>query len=208
VATFGTADVRSAMLRVSEALDRENDELTRLDQALGDGDLGITAEKIAGALRQHAEGGEAEDLAKFVMSAGMAVNRAASSTMGTLVATGLLRAGKAIEGEAELSPASLARMLEAADEGVQARGKAKPGDKTVIDALHPAAVALRQHLEAGEDLPAAARLMLLAAEEGRDSVTGQRSRVGRAGWVGERTEGAVDPGCQMLVVMLQALVGS
>jgi dihydroxyacetone kinase-like protein len=98
-------------------------------------------------------------------------------------------------------------MLEAADEGVQTRGKVGPGEKTVVDALHPAAVAFRQHLEAGEDPPTAARYMLEAAEDGRDSVTAQRSRVGRAGWIGERTEGAIDPGCQMLVVMLKALVG-
>lgn len=195
------------MMRAADALEREREELTRLDQALGDGDLGITAEKIAVALREHARGEAGQDVSRDLMSAGMAVNRAASSTMGTLLATALLRAGKAVEGKATLDQHDLARMLVAADEGIQARGKARPGDKTAVDALHPASEAFQRHVEADEDFTSAADAMLQAAKEGRDSVTQQRSRIGRAGWVGERTAGAVDPGCHLMVVVLEALIG-
>jgi dihydroxyacetone kinase len=137
----------------------------------------------------------------------MAINRAASSTMGTLLATALMRAGKEIKGCTELDEQNLVTMLQAADTGIQERGKAKPGDKTIVDALHPAAVAFSEALGAGAGLPEAAAKMIAAAEAGRDSATPLRSRIGRASWQGERTEGQVDPGCAATVIMLKALAG-
>ena len=81
----------------------------------------------------------------------------------------------------------------------------KLGDKTVVDALHPASEAFAAAVDAGPAGPeAAAAAALAAAEAGRDSVTPLRSKIGRASWVGERTEGKVDPGCEALVVMLKA----
>jgi dihydroxyacetone kinase-like protein len=136
----------------------------------------------------------------------MAVNRAAASTMGTLLATALMRAGREVRGKADLSAEDLVAMLRAADAGVQERGKAKLGDKTVVDALHPAAEAFAGAIRAGQSLPEAGEVMLAAAKGGLEAVTPLRSRVGRAGWVGERTEGQVDPGCAALVVILEALV--
>lgn len=97
-------------------------------------------------------------------------------------------------------------MFKAADLGMQERGKAKPGDKTIIDALHPAYEAFAAAVEGGASLSGAGAKALVAAEAGRDSVTPLRSKVGRASWVGERTEGQVDPGCEALVVMLKAVV--
>ena len=82
------------------------------------------------------------------------------------------------------------------------------GDKTVVDALHPAALAFAAAVEAGDPLPAAAASALAAAEAGRDQVTPLRSKIGRASWVGERTEGKVDAGCEALVLMLNALISS
>jgi phosphoenolpyruvate---glycerone phosphotransferase subunit DhaL len=116
-----------------------------------------------------------------------------------------MRAGKEVRGQVEVDAADLARMLVAADAGIQERGKAKPGDKTIIDVMHPAAVAFAAQVEEGVSLAAAAGRMLDAARAGRDAVTPMRSRVGRAGWVGERTEGLVDPGCEAGVVILEAI---
>jgi dihydroxyacetone kinase len=125
--------------------------------------------------------------------------------MGTLMATALMRAGKVVMGKAELSNQDLAAMLQAADQGIQERGKAKPGDKTIIDAIHPASEAFAGAIDDGASLQEAWNRAVAAAEEGRDSVTPLRSRVGRASWVGERTEGKVDPGCAMFVIVLKAL---
>jgi phosphoenolpyruvate---glycerone phosphotransferase subunit DhaL len=98
-------------------------------------------------------------------------------------------------------------MLRAADTGIQERGKAKPGDKTIIDALHPAAEAFDEAMTQGDSLDVAASRMISAAQDGLDTVTPVRSKIGRAGWIGERTEGKVDPGCAACLIILQALAG-
>jgi phosphoenolpyruvate---glycerone phosphotransferase subunit DhaL len=197
--------VAEAMQRSCTALRDQIEHLTSLDQALGDGDMGITMSRIADALLEYAQTNPVSDAGKFVAGAGMAANRAAPSTMGTLMATALMRAGKEVTGKTELTAQDLSAMLKAADTGIQERGKAKPGDKTIIDALHPAQEAFSEAVEQGASLEEAARKAVRAAEEGRDSVTPLRSRVGRASWVGERTEGQVDPGCEALVTILRAL---
>lgn len=200
--------VQAAIVRVAGRVAEQHDSLTRLDAAMGDGDLGISVAKGAKALQQyvgsHPPG---DDLGKYLSGLGMEYNRAAPSTMGTLIATALMRAGKEARGLAALDPDLLARMLRAADVGVQERGKAQPGQKTIVDALHPAAKAFAAALERGESLGAAAAAMLRAAQEGRDAVIPLRSKIGRAAWVGERTEGQPDPGTVLLVWILEALLG-
>jgi dihydroxyacetone kinase len=198
-------DIQDAMKRVAVGLRASGDHLTELDQAVGDGDLGITTGKIADALDAYAGQDAGDDLGKYLAAGGMAVNKVASSTMGTLLASGLMSAGKAVRGKAVLEPSDLATMLQAAFEGLQTRGKANLGDKTILDALHPSAEALTTALKAGESLEVAGHAMLEAAKTGRDAVTPLRNRVGRASWVGERTEGSVDPGCEAWVVIASSL---
>jgi phosphoenolpyruvate---glycerone phosphotransferase subunit DhaL len=213
MATIGATALRAAIERVGEALEAHQERLTELDQAMGDGDLGITAGKMAAALAAYvaappADAAAAADVGTYLAQAGMAVNRAASSSLGTLLATALMRAGKEVRGQAEVGPADLARMLRAADAGIQERGKAHPGDKTIIDVLHPAAEAFAAAVEAGAALGDATERMLEAARAGRDAVTPLRSKIGRAGWIGERTEGRVDPGCEAGVVILEAIAAA
>ena len=206
--TISGAAVAAAVARVAERLGEVHDYLTRLDAAIGDGDLGITMAKGASALQDYVSANlPGDDLGKFLSRMGMAFNRAAPSTMGTLIATALMRAGKAARGLASLDEQSLAKMLSAANSGVQERGKAKPGDKTVVDALHPAAEAFAAAIERGDDLGAAAEMMLQAAREGRDAVIPLRSQIGRASWVGERTEGQPDPGTVLFVQVVEAILG-
>jgi dihydroxyacetone kinase len=198
--------VAEAMKRVCTALAGQTDYLTSLDQAMGDGDMGITMSKLADALANYAENTPYDDIGKFLAGGGMAANRAAPSTMGTLVATALMRAGKAVKGNTELTPEALTEIFSAADAGIQERGKAKPGDKTIVDAIHPASLAFGDAVAEGVRLKEAGLRALQAAEAGRDQVTPLRSQVGRASWVGERTEGKVDPGCAAFVIMLSAIV--
>lgn len=195
-------------LRAANALIENSNYLTELDQAMGDGDTGITLGKVAAAMIEYAGANTIDDIGGYLAKGGMAINKAAPSTLGTLIATALMRAGKEVKGKTELSPQDVAGMFSAVDEGVQQRGKANLGDKTVVDALHPAAVAFADAIAAGANLKAAGLAALEAAKAGRDEVTPLRSKIGRASWVGERTEGQVDPGCEALVVMLDAIVQS
>ncbi len=195
-----------AMTRACRAVESQTEYLTSLDQAVGDGDLGITLGKIAVALAAYSDTVEVSDVGRFLSGAGLAATRAGSSTMGTLLATALMRAGKAVAGQSEVSAADLVEMFRAADAGVRERGKAKAGDKTVLDALSPACEAFAAAIVQGASLADAGNQALKAAQEGRDSVTPLRSRIGRASWVGERTEGQVDPGCAAFVILLKAIV--
>lgn len=197
--------VVDAIRRICGALLRKSDYLTALDQAIGDGDAGITVSKLATALLAYTDGTKADDIGVFLARAGMEVNRAAPSTLGTLTATALMRAGKVVKGKADLYPRDLVQMFTAADEGIRERGKAKLGDKTLIDALQPAREVFLSGVEKGADLRQAFAQAVKAAEAGRDRVTPERSKVGRASWVGERTEGQVDPGCEAVVIVLRAI---
>ncbi len=197
----------AALEQVCQALKTQSDYLTSLDQAMGDGDTGITLTKVADGVLAYLQANPISDMGKFLGAAGLAANKAAPSTMGTLLATALMRAGKEVMGKSEISSQDLVAMFKAANLGMQERGKAKPGDKTIIDALYPAYEAFAAAVEQGASLSEAGAKALAAAETGRDSVTPLRSKVGRASWVGERTEGQVDPGCEALVVMLKAVVG-
>ena len=89
---------------------------------------------------------------------------------------------------------------------MQERGKANLGDKTILDTIFPASEAFSAALGDGNSLHEAGQSALAAAEIGRDSVTPLRSKVGRAGWVGERTEGKLDPGCVLFTMILKAVV--
>lgn len=200
-----SADVAEALRRAGQVLADQSEYLTQLDQAIGDGDMGITMGRIGMALLGYVEQTEVDDIGKYLAQAGMTANRAGPSTMGTLFSTALMRAGKAVRGKTELTADDLAQMFQAADEGVAERGKANLGDKTIRDALNPAAAAFAAAIADGKSLAEAGAAALAASEAGRDRVTPQRSKVGRAGWVGERTEGQVDPGCEMLVLLLREL---
>ncbi|MCG8350727.1 MAG: DAK2 domain-containing protein [Chloroflexales bacterium] len=202
------AQIASTIRRVADRLIAIADWLNQLDAAMGDGDTGVTISKGAEGLRQHLDANPpGDDLGKWLAGVGTAFNKAAPSTIAALTATALMRAGKEARGVSALDAALLTRMLRAADEGVQERGKAKPGDKTIVDALHPAANAFAEAIAQDDDLRAAALAMIEASRAGRDAVIPLRSKIGRAGWVGERTEGQPDPGTVLLVQVLETIAG-
>ncbi|MDX2007041.1 MAG: DAK2 domain-containing protein [Meiothermus sp.] len=198
-----------ALNRAANRLVAMRDQLNTLDAAMGDGDSGLTAEKGAtGLLEYLTTNPPSADLGKWLAQAGMAYNKAAPSTMGALVATAFMRAGKEVMGKPDLAAEDLAKMFLAASLGIQERGKAKPGDKTIVDAMHPAAEAFGAAVAAGDSLEAAGAKALEAARRGRDAAIPLRSMMGRANWVGERTEGRPDPGTVLFVGALEAVMGA
>lgn len=204
--TLQGQEIIAAIQRASNALKNESDYINSLDQSMGDGDTGITLNKVADALLDYVKNNPIVDVGKFLMSAGMATNKAAPSTLGTLTATALMQAGKLVKGKSEITSEELALMFKAAVEEIQQRGKAQLGDKTIVDAIHPASEAFAGAVAEDDTLSEAGNKAVVAAEAGRDRVTPLRSKIGRASWVGERTEGKLDPGCAALVVVLKALV--
>jgi phosphoenolpyruvate---glycerone phosphotransferase subunit DhaL len=192
--------------RVCDALLSQQDDILSLDQAMGDGDLGITVSKIGIALKKYIQSAPLEDVGKLLVAVGMETNKAGSSTMGTLLASALMRVGREIMGKSQLMPVDLANMLVVAGKAMQDRGKANLGDKTVLDVIIPAGEAFQEAINQGKSLEEAGQLMVRAAENGRDQVTPLKSRIGRASWIGDRTAGLVDPGCETMVIILRAIV--
>lgn len=191
-----------AILDAIAAVMAENrDRLVELDQAVGDGDLGLTMSAgFAGAAADAAAMNET-DAGKLFMRAGMAINKHAPSTMGTLMATGFMRGGKAVAGRGGLTAADMADFFQAFRDGVQERGKAKPGDKTILDALHPAARAALDM--ADKPLPGQFAAMAEAAEAGLEKAKAFMSQHGKAAVFREKTIGLADPGCVAFRLMLE-----
>jgi dihydroxyacetone kinase len=205
--TITAVEVKNAFKRSADALRANSEYLVELDQQLGDGDLGITARKIADTLDDYISQTQDEmDIGKWVMSAGMKINSAAPSTMGSLLAIALMRAGKTAKDQTEINENTLVEMLKTGTNAILEKGKANLGDKTILDALIPGVNAFADSIKNGEGLSNAGKIMLTATEAGMASVTPFRSKVGRASWVGDRTEGKVDPGCALWVCVLKGLI--
>ncbi|HWE64718.1 MAG TPA: DAK2 domain-containing protein [Chloroflexota bacterium] len=205
--TIDAAAVRAGLERIARALAAHADELNALDAAMGDGDMGVTMRLGSQGLLAELAGLGDADAATLVSRAGMAFNRAAASTIGALIATAGMRAGAELKGAEVIDLALLGRALDMAEAGIRARGKAQRGDKTLLDALIPAVEAVQEAATAGAGLSQAGARALAAAAAGCQAAVGLQSRVGRAGWVGERTVGHPDPGASAVVIAIRALVG-
>ena len=165
------------------------DRLRDLDNVIGDGDLGLTMPKgFAGAAEAAREAlADESDPGRIFAKAGMAINRHAPSTMGTLMATGFMRGGKAVSGRGKIDAAGFADFLHAFFAGVRERGKANPGEKTVLDAIKPAMEAATGM--AGNSLPEALAAALKAAEAGLEAARPWMSQHGKSAVFREKTSG-------------------
>ena len=127
---------------------------------------------------------------------------------GPLYGTFFLRMGTSAGDAQDWMPRALGAALRAGLDGVIARGKAEPGDKTMIDALIPALDAFDAAVAAGSDLSTAAQAALDAAEKGRDATEPLQAKKGRASYFGERSIGHLDPGAASTALLFQALVAA
>ncbi len=177
------------------------DELTRLDAVAGDGDLGITMATAGAALKALLPELAGQDLATLLKRCGSELARKAPSTSGTLAATAFLRAGRAASDATLGGTALLAQLAAAAQQGIQERGKAAPGDKTMLDALAPAVAALQQAAGADAAIPAALADAARAARAGADATRSMRAKVGRAGWLADRSVGHEDGGAYLVALI-------
>jgi dihydroxyacetone kinase len=141
---------------------------------------------------------------EVLRACGAAVARRAAGTSGALVATALLRASRDGADLAPTQTAELAARLEVARAAIAERGKAEPGEKTMLDALAPAAAAAEGHDTIGRALRAAAA----AAENGARETATMQPRHGRAGWLAERSLGHEDAGARLVALVLHAAAAS
>jgi len=190
----------------------QTDALTALDQAIGDGDFGASLERGSAAVLAVIEAGPpdgegVEAAAQRLRQAGRALISNVGGASGPLYGTALLRAAEAIRlGEPGASGAAhLVGALEAAAEGVAKLGGASTGEKTMLDALTPAAEAAAVAASGGEDAAGVAEAAADAAEEGALRTVSMLATKGRASYLGERSIGHQDPGATFAALALRAL---
>jgi dihydroxyacetone kinase len=186
------------------ALAEATEELNQLDGFAGDGDLGITMRTASGAVCEVLADSSERSVPELLSACGAALAKKAPSTSGTLVATGFLRAAAALR-ELSGDPLDLViAALEAANAGIQARGKAAVGDRTLVDALDAACVSLGQARSEGLGLAAAMDAAAQACEAATAATASMQPKVGRSSWVPDRAKGHPDAGCQMVTIAFQA----
>jgi dihydroxyacetone kinase phosphoprotein-dependent L subunit len=203
--TLTRDDVLAALRKLAADVTANAERLRELDAAIGDGDLGITVTLGFGAVVEGLEALADQDIATILLRSGMAFNRKAASTFGVLFATMMMRAAKEAKGLETLGIADLARLVQSAANGVIERGKAQLGDKTLLDALVPAAQSLQTAAEAGTPLAAALRAAASVAAKGAEATIEMKSKSGRSSWFAERTVGAQDPGATAIQTMFESL---
>lgn len=183
----------------------ENKEyLIDLDSVVGDGDLGLTMSDGFTAAYKAVEGSNEEDAGKLLYNSGKAMSVAVPSTMGTLMASGFMNAGKILKGKTVLQNSDIVELFQAYMDGVAARGKAKIGDKTFLDGIYPSVAALKASLQQGDELPAAALKAAAAAEEAFKNTTTMIAVHGRAATRGEASRTLLDPGAAVAMLMMKA----
>ena len=204
---FGKTETASVFARLKEVMTTNKDELTALDAAIGDGDLGMVMEKAFSLIADNAAEIQknASDPGKMFAMAGMEIGKKAPSTMGTLLASGFMKAGKAVSGKDTINAADMAVFFQAFADAISALGGAKPGEKTVLDVLYPAAQAAA---EAAKEKPGDLKAVLAAAQaagqRGLEDGRTLQSKHGRPGIFREKTIGMTDPGSLAGVLILRA----
>lgn len=204
---IASSDIRAAFVRCSVTIERHQAYLTGLDAVLGDGDHG---DNLALGFRAVCESlGQADPSTApgpLIRSAGYTLAASAGGASGPLYGTALIQAGVAAGSVQELDAGTLDRMLEAAAAALAARGRCDVGDKTIYDALRPAADAYHDAFGRGESAETCLAAAVRAAWHGMLGTRGLVARRGLGLRLGPRSVGHLDPGAVSCVLLLRALV--
>ena len=202
---LGTEWARAWADYSADVISENRTELITLDREIGDGDHGENMERGFQAVKGRLDGIDADatpgDVLKLVATTLISTVGGAS---GPLYGTAFLKASGAVSGATEIDGAAIVALLIAARDGIVLRGKAEPGDKTMIDAWTPAVDAARAALDAGSPEVAILEAAADAAASGAEATEPLVARKGRASYLGERAIGHRDPGAQSTALILRA----
>ena len=192
--TFNHDSLKAVMRCCSELMQENKQYLIDLDSALGDGDLGLTMTAGFAEGVNFVNSSQETDLGKLTMMMGMAISKKVPSTMGTLVASGFMGAGKTAKELSEINAEQFALYIEGFVNGVMNRGKASPGDRTLVDSLYPASEALKKSIATGNDISKALEDAFNAAVDGVEKTKNMMPKFGRAVYYGDQVLGKEDQG--------------
>jgi phosphoenolpyruvate---glycerone phosphotransferase subunit DhaL len=177
--------------------------LSELDSACGDGDHGTTMVRAMGQLGQVIAEDKSEDLQSLLQTIGWTMLGIDGGASGPLLGTFFLGMSESVAGKQILDGDGLAKMFEAGLGAVKKQTKAQVGDKTMLDSLEPAVLAIKKAAEANEDILNLLRDAAEAASQGAQSTKDLKARFGRAKYLGERTLGHQDPGATSFCLIFQ-----
>ncbi len=184
-------------------VEEQREHLTDLDAAIGDADHGTNLHRGMQAVLAALDEASPAEPGALLKKVGMTLVSKVGGASGPLFGTLFLRMAAAV-GDGASTAAEFAAALRAGLVGVQERGKAAPGDKTMLDALHPACDAFEASLVGGGELADGLTFAAAGAREGRDATTPMQARRGRASYLGERSIGHQDPGATSAALLIEA----
>ena len=195
--------LRLAMGEIADIMAANRQHLIELDQRNGDGDLGISMSEGFAAASAFVNGSDETDLGKLMAGASKAFNEAAPSSLGTIMSLCMMGMARVFKGHPTADADMLGQAFAAGIAKIMERANSKPGEKTVLDALDPAARALCENASRGmvPALEAAAK----AAKEGSDSTAAMKAVHGRAAYYGDKTIGLIDGGSVAGKLIFEAL---
>lgn len=195
---------------IAQAMAREKERLCELDGVIGDADHGIAMELgfSAAAKAVAALDPATSDPTAVFNTAAKSFLSAVGASSGPLYATAFMRAGAAVKGKPSLTDDDMTDAFEAMAKGIQDRGKAEPGEKTMVDAWAPAAAAARSAQLEGKPLVACLEAALDAATKGAEATKDMIAAKGRSSRLGDRVIGHMDPGAASTVVLIDTIARS
>ena len=199
----GLSDVIAWLSSLQVTYSENKQYLTELDAAIGDADHGINMDRGFSAVVAELDSVAPESIAAALKLTAMTLIRTVGGASGPLYGTFFLRASTACAGVDGLDVADVVAAFQAGIEGVQQRGRAEVGDKTMLDALAPALEAMQSAQERGASLASLLAAAASAAEEGIESTIPMQARKGRASYLGERSIGHQDPGATSAHLMVR-----
>lgn len=203
--TLASPFVTDWLLRACDAMRDARVDLIELDRAIGDGDHGENMDRGFSAVREQLRDGDAatKSMSELLKSAAMTLMSTVGGAAGPLYGTALLNASRAADGD-ELDAAGTAELVAAALAGIQKRGKADRGEKTMVDAWGQAADAAREAAEAGASAADVWQAAAEGAAAGAQATVQMKATKGRASYLGERSIGHLDPGAESSRLILAA----
>ena len=200
------SSLRYIILAAADAVEAARDELGNLDAIAGDGDHGMTMAIAARNVRQKLAAAPTATGADLLRQVALGVG-SVGGAIGPIYAAGILKIA-ALPLVAPVTVEQLRACAEAAEAGIATLGKAKPGDKTVLDAIHPLVELLRASEARGDDPAAAVSAAAEAARRGAASTADMIATIGRASRLGERSRGWADPGATSFAIIVGAMAAA
>ena len=207
--TIDATTLKAMFAAIATAIESDRDRLCALDGVIGDADHGIAMELGFNAARDTVAAlDQAVEPSAVFNTAAKSFLNAVGASSGPLYATAFMRAGAAIKGKATLSDADFVAAFQAMAQGIRDRGKAEPGEKTMVDAWAPAAAAAGNALAEGKAAAATIDAAAKAAAGGAEMTKDMVATKGRSSRLGDRSIGHVDPGAASAATVIRAMADS